>query len=123
MLLEDAENGERTKELDGFHALTEFARCFGDTTTVVAKADACIRSLLQELDTLRARSQPVDINAEQNCSFVELKYLSLAADFSALQSCVFELESDKPPPSSPQVSYVSLTRQRKVFLSGQRRVV
>ncbi|MED6199421.1 hypothetical protein PIB30_075831 [Stylosanthes scabra] len=72
----------------------EFARCSGDTATVAAKADAYIRSLLQELDTLRARSQAVDINAEQNCSIVEQKDRSLAADFSALQSRVSELESE-----------------------------
>ncbi|MED6155906.1 hypothetical protein PIB30_009681, partial [Stylosanthes scabra] len=72
----------------------EFARCSGDSATVAAKADAYIHSLHQELDTLRARSHAVDINAEQNCSIVEHKYLTLAADFSALQSRVSELESD-----------------------------
>ncbi|KAL4293697.1 hypothetical protein S83_062924 [Arachis hypogaea] len=72
----------------------EFVRCSGDIATVVAKADAYIRSLLQELDTLRARSHAVDINAEQNCSLVEQKFLTLASDFSALQSRVSELDSE-----------------------------
>ena len=72
----------------------EFARCSGDTAAVAAKADAYIRGLLHELDTLRARSHAADINAEQNCSLVEQKYLSLAADFSALQSRASDLQSD-----------------------------
>ncbi|RYR53574.1 hypothetical protein Ahy_A06g028755 [Arachis hypogaea] len=72
----------------------EFARCSGDSATVAAKADAYIRSLLQELDTLRARSHAADINAEQNCSLVEQKFLTLASDFSSLQYRVSELESD-----------------------------
>ncbi|XP_052107682.1 uncharacterized protein LOC110273845 isoform X2 [Arachis duranensis] len=38
----------------------EFVQCSGDTATVAAKADACIRSLLQEFDALRARADASD---------------------------------------------------------------
>ncbi|XP_057457960.1 nuclear-pore anchor-like isoform X2 [Lotus japonicus] len=71
----------------------EFSRCSGDTTAVAAKADSYIRSLLLELDTVRAKADASDINAEQNCSLIEQKYLSLAAEFSKLESHVSDLQS------------------------------
>ncbi|XP_061349283.1 nuclear-pore anchor-like, partial [Gastrolobium bilobum] len=71
----------------------EFSRCSGDTVAVAAKADAFIRGLLHELDTVRAKADAADINAEQNCSHIEQKYLSLAAEFSKLESQVSELQS------------------------------
>ncbi|XP_027342867.1 nuclear-pore anchor isoform X2 [Abrus precatorius] len=71
----------------------EFSRCSGDAAAVAAKADAYIRGLLHELDTVRAKADAADINAEQNCSLVEQKYLSLAAEFSKLESHVSELQS------------------------------
>ncbi|KAE9584981.1 putative nucleoprotein TPR/MLP1 [Lupinus albus] len=71
----------------------EFSRCSGDTATVAAKADAFIRGLLHDLDTVRAKADAADINAEQNCSLIEQKYLSLAADFSKFESLVSELQS------------------------------
>ncbi|XP_019443676.1 PREDICTED: nuclear-pore anchor-like isoform X1 [Lupinus angustifolius] len=71
----------------------EFSRCAGDTATVAAKADAFIRGLLHDLDTVRARADAADINAEQNCSLIEQKYLSLAAEFSKFESQVSELQS------------------------------
>ncbi|RDY07361.1 Nuclear-pore anchor, partial [Mucuna pruriens] len=71
----------------------EFSRCSGDSTAVAAKADAFIRGLLHELDTVRAKADAADINAEQNCSLIEQKYLSLAAEFSKLESHVADLQS------------------------------
>ncbi|CAL0326353.1 unnamed protein product [Lupinus luteus] len=71
----------------------EFSRCSGDTATVAAKADAFIRGLLHDLDTVRARADAADINAEQNCSLIEQKYLSLAAEFAKFESQVSELQS------------------------------
>ncbi|KAG4947672.1 hypothetical protein JHK87_043679 [Glycine soja] len=71
----------------------EFARCSGDGAAVAAKADAFIRGLLHELDTVRAKADAADINAEQNCSLIEQKYLSLTAEFSKLESNVAELQS------------------------------
>ncbi|KAL2330957.1 hypothetical protein Fmac_018538 [Flemingia macrophylla] len=71
----------------------EFSRCSGDTAAVAAKADAFIRGLLHELDTVRAKADAADINAEQNCALIEQKYLSLAAEFSTLELHVAELQS------------------------------
>ncbi|XP_058765279.1 nuclear-pore anchor-like isoform X1 [Vicia villosa] len=71
----------------------EFSRLSGDTTAVAAKADTFIRGLLNELDTVRAKADASDINAEQNCSLVEQKYLSLSAEFSKLESHASNLQS------------------------------
>lgn len=71
----------------------EFSRCSGDGAAVAAKADAFIRGLLHELDTVRAKADAADINAEQNCSLIEQKYLSLAAEFSKLEAHVADLQS------------------------------
>ncbi|KAE9621513.1 putative nucleoprotein TPR/MLP1 [Lupinus albus] len=71
----------------------ELSQFSGDAATVAAKADAFIRGLLHDLDTVRARADAADINAEQNCSLIEQKYISLAADFSKFKSQVSELQS------------------------------
>ncbi|OIW05349.1 hypothetical protein TanjilG_28814 [Lupinus angustifolius] len=71
----------------------ELSKFSGDAATVAAKADAFIRGLLHDLDTVRARADAADINAEQNCSLIEQKYISLAAEFSKLESQVSELQS------------------------------
>ncbi|CAL5187045.1 unnamed protein product [Lathyrus oleraceus] len=71
----------------------DFSRLSGDTTAVAAKADTFIRGLLNELDTVRAKADASDINAEQNCSLVEQKYLSLSAEFSKLESHASNLQS------------------------------
>lgn len=71
----------------------EFSRCSNDAAVVASKADAFIRGLLNELETVKAKADASDINAEQNCSLIEQKYLSLTAEFSKLESNVAELKS------------------------------
>lgn len=71
----------------------EFSRCSNDAAAVANKADAYIRGLLNELETVKAKADASDINAEQNCSLIEQKYLSLTAEFSKLESRVAELQS------------------------------
>ncbi|WJX72066.1 hypothetical protein P8452_55984 [Trifolium repens] len=71
----------------------ELSRLSGDTIAVAAKADAYIRGILNELDTVRAKADASDINAEQNCSLVEQKYLSLSSEFSKLESHAASLQS------------------------------
>ncbi|KAK2421940.1 nuclear-pore anchor [Trifolium repens] len=71
----------------------ELSRLSGDTTAVAAKADTYIRGILNELDTVRAKADASDINAEQNCSLVEQKYLSLSSEFSKLESHAASLQS------------------------------
>ncbi|XP_057726081.1 nuclear-pore anchor-like [Arachis stenosperma] len=72
----------------------EFGQC--DAATVAAKADAYIRGLLQELDTLGSRVDTAIINAQQNCSLLKLYLFLLQKNDSniiALKSRVSELES------------------------------
>ncbi|KAI4323302.1 hypothetical protein L6164_022918 [Bauhinia variegata] len=71
----------------------EFSRCRNDAAVVSEKADAYIRGLLNELETVKAKADASDINAEQNCSLIEQKYISLTAEFSKLENQVTELQS------------------------------
>ncbi|KAI4333246.1 hypothetical protein L6164_018080 [Bauhinia variegata] len=71
----------------------EFSRCRNDAAVVAEKADAFIRGLLNELETVKAKADASDINAEQNCSLIEQKYLSLNAEFSKLETQIAELQS------------------------------
>ncbi|KAK4285608.1 hypothetical protein QN277_002284 [Acacia crassicarpa] len=71
----------------------EFSRCSNDAAAVAEKADAFIRSLLNELETVKAKADASDINAEQTCSLIEQKHLSLAAEFSKLESRAAELQA------------------------------
>ncbi|XP_028799696.1 nuclear-pore anchor isoform X2 [Neltuma alba] len=71
----------------------EFSRCSNNAAAVAEKADAFIRSLLNELETVKAKADASDINAEQNCSLIEQKYLSLTSEFSKLESHVAELQA------------------------------
>ncbi|KAF7822471.1 nuclear-pore anchor [Senna tora] len=71
----------------------EFSQCSNDASVVANKADAFIRGLINELETVKAKADASDINAEQNCSLIEQKYLSLTAEFSKLESQVAELQS------------------------------
>ncbi|KAF3448815.1 hypothetical protein FNV43_RR09528 [Rhamnella rubrinervis] len=71
----------------------EFSLLGNDSASLADKADAFIRDLYKELETLRAQSDAASITAEQTCSLLEQKYLSLSTDFSNLQSRNFQLQS------------------------------
>ncbi|KAJ6817739.1 nuclear-pore anchor [Iris pallida] len=58
----------------------------GDASAVAARADAFIRDLRRQLDTVRAESDAASIAAEQSCTILEQKYSYLSADVSRLQS-------------------------------------
>ncbi|ESQ27187.1 hypothetical protein EUTSA_v10017995mg [Eutrema salsugineum] len=73
----------------------ELARLSGDAASVVAeRADEYIRKLYAELDSVRAKADASSITAEQTCSLLEQKYLSLSQDFSSLESQNAQLQSD-----------------------------
>lgn len=58
-----------------------------DAASIVAeKADAYIKELRIELETVKAKADAAAITAEQTCSLLEQKYLSLSQEFSALES-------------------------------------
>ncbi|KAJ7949034.1 nuclear-pore anchor [Quillaja saponaria] len=71
----------------------EFSRCSSNAALVAEKADVFIRGLLNELETVKAKADASDITAEQNCSLVEQKFISLTAEFSKLESQQAQLQS------------------------------
>ncbi|XP_010539174.1 PREDICTED: nuclear-pore anchor [Tarenaya hassleriana] len=72
----------------------ELSRLSSDAATVVAaKADEFIRKVYAELESVRAKADAASITAEQTCSLLEQKYLSLSQDFSSLESQNAQLQS------------------------------
>ncbi|XP_048592379.1 nuclear-pore anchor [Brassica napus] len=73
----------------------ELARLSSEAASVVAeRADEYIRKLYAELDSVRAKADAASITAEQTCSLLEQKYLSLSRDFASLESQDAQLQSD-----------------------------
>ncbi|KAL2932133.1 Nuclear-pore anchor [Bienertia sinuspersici] len=79
-----------------FIADDEFERLkiAGDASAVAEKADSYIRDLFANLETIKAEADAAAITAEQTCSLLEHKYLSLSSEFSALESRYSQLDSD-----------------------------
>ncbi|VFQ58763.1 unnamed protein product [Cuscuta campestris] len=71
----------------------EFEGCSHDPRLVAEKADIFIRELYNQLETVKAQADADSITAEQNCSLVEQKYVSICSEFSALQSQHSQLNS------------------------------
>ncbi|OAY26505.1 nuclear-pore anchor [Manihot esculenta] len=71
----------------------ELARHSNDVGYVAAKADDFIRGLQAELETVRAAADAAAITAEQTCSLLEQKFLSLSSEFSKLESQNAQLQS------------------------------
>lgn len=63
----------------------EFSRCSNDVSVVVGKADSYIKDLYRQIETLKAQSDASSITAEQTCSLLEQKYVSLTSDFAKLE--------------------------------------
>ncbi|KAG6625188.1 nuclear-pore anchor-like isoform X1 [Carya illinoinensis] len=71
----------------------EFSQCAEDGAAVAEKADAFIAELYKEVEIVRARADASAITAEQTCSLLEQKYLSLSEEFSKLESQNAQLHS------------------------------
>ncbi|XP_062012161.1 nuclear-pore anchor [Rosa rugosa] len=71
----------------------EFSGHRDDVAWVAEKADAFIRNLYTELDTVKAQNDAASITAEQTCSLLEQKYLSLSDEHSKLESELAQLKS------------------------------
>lgn len=71
----------------------EFQSCSHDLSLVVEKADAFIKEILNQLETVKAEADASSITAEQTCSLLEQKYVSLSSEFSSLQSRHSQLNS------------------------------
>ncbi|KAL8224372.1 hypothetical protein R6Q57_019847 [Mikania cordata] len=71
----------------------EYARCSDDPSLISQKADAFIRELYNQLETEKAQYDASSITAEQTCSLLEQKYVSLHSEFVTLQSQHSQLSS------------------------------
>nr|XP_027063206.1 nuclear-pore anchor [Coffea arabica] len=69
-----------------FLSSEEFQSCSNDAALVAEKADAFIQELMNQLETVKAKADAASITAEQTCSLLEQKYVSLSSEFSSLQS-------------------------------------
>lgn len=64
----------------------EFQACSNDAGLIVEKADAFIQNLFIKLDTVKAEADAASTTAEQTCSILEQKYVSLSSDYGKLES-------------------------------------
>ncbi|XP_050941525.1 nuclear-pore anchor-like isoform X2 [Cucumis melo] len=71
----------------------EFSRHSDDAAFLAEKADVFIQGLRSELETVRAQADAASITAEQTCSLLDQKFLSLSAEFSDLQSQNAQLQT------------------------------
>jgi nucleoprotein TPR len=60
---------------------------------VAEKADAFIRELYNQIETVKAQADAAAITAEQTCSLLEQKYVSLTSEFAKLESQNSQLNS------------------------------
>ncbi|XP_021299554.1 nuclear-pore anchor isoform X2 [Herrania umbratica] len=71
----------------------ELSRLSNDVATVAERADAYIREMYGELETAKAKADTAAITAEQTCSLLEQKFLSISGELSDLQSQNAQLQS------------------------------
>ncbi|CAN0901754.1 Nuclear-pore anchor [Linum grandiflorum] len=71
----------------------ELARHANDAPYVAARADDYIRRLQTDSETVKAAADANAVTAEQTCSLLEHKFLSLSAEFSKVQSENAQLQS------------------------------
>ncbi|KAM7532425.1 hypothetical protein LguiB_035835 [Lonicera macranthoides] len=71
----------------------ELERYSGDGRVVVEKADAFIKQVYEQLETVKAKADAASITAEQTCSLLEQKYVSLSSEYANLQSHHSQLNS------------------------------
>ncbi|KAJ0552350.1 nuclear-pore anchor isoform X1 [Helianthus annuus] len=71
----------------------EYARCNHDPSLITQKADAYIRELHNQLDTEKSQHDAASVTAEQTCSLLEHKYVSLKSEFDTLQAQCSQLSS------------------------------
>ncbi|CAN6239472.1 unnamed protein product [Urochloa humidicola] len=65
----------------------------GDTAAVAERADAAIRELRRQVDTVRAEADAAAIAAEQTCALLEQRYASLSVEFDRSQAEAAELSA------------------------------
>lgn len=63
----------------------------GDVAAVAERADAAIRELRQQVDTVRAEADAAAIAAEQTCALLEQRYDTLSAEADRFRAELAEL--------------------------------
>ena len=66
----------------------------GDVSAITEKADSFIRDLYANLETVKAEADAAAITAEQTCSLLEHKHVSLSSEFASLESRYSQLDSN-----------------------------
>ncbi|KAL8470223.1 hypothetical protein ACS0TY_032908 [Phlomoides rotata] len=63
----------------------EFRSCADDPALLAEKADAFIRELYNQIETVKAEAEAASITLEQTCALNEQKYVSLSSEYSSFQ--------------------------------------
>ncbi|KAK6154564.1 hypothetical protein DH2020_008812 [Rehmannia glutinosa] len=94
----------------------EFRRCSDDVGLVAEKADAFIRELFTQIETVKAEADASSITLEQTCSLIEQKYVSLSAEYTSIQSQHSELNSSLEQRTS-EVGHLQSEKQQLLLQS------
>ncbi|KAK6133125.1 hypothetical protein DH2020_033164 [Rehmannia glutinosa] len=94
----------------------ELRRCSDDVGLVAEKADAFIRELFSQIETVKAEADASSITLEQTCSLIEQKYVSLSAEYTSLQSQHSEINSSLEQRTS-EVGQLQSEKQQLILQS------
>ncbi|KAL5732068.1 hypothetical protein ACHQM5_004726 [Ranunculus cassubicifolius] len=97
----------------------ELSQCSHDISLVTSKADSYIKDLQKQVETIKAQADAASITAEQTCSLLEQKYLSLSSDFDNLQSQNAKLIAEIEQRVSELAEVKSETHQLHLTLIGK----
>ncbi|KAL7142917.1 hypothetical protein ABFS83_08G156600 [Erythranthe nasuta] len=97
----------------------EFRRCSDDAGVVAEKADAFIRELYSQIETVKAEADAGSITLEQSCSIIEQKYVALSGEYSLLQSQQSELSSSLEKRTS-ELRQVESEKQQLLVQSAEK---
>ncbi|KAL5732092.1 hypothetical protein ACHQM5_004749 [Ranunculus cassubicifolius] len=97
----------------------ELSQCSHDISLVTSKADSYIKDLQIQLESIKAQADAASITAEQTCSLLEQKYLSLSSHFDNLQSQNTKLIAEIEQRVSELAEVKSETHQLHLTLIGK----
>ncbi|GAA0149677.1 primary active transporter [Lithospermum erythrorhizon] len=89
----------------------EFERTSHDANAVAEKADAFIRRLYTELDTVKAEADAASITAEQTCALLEQKFVALSNEHNVLQLKLTEFNASVDG-TAKRIAEVEADKQR-----------
>lgn len=94
----------------------DYARCSHDPSLITHKADTFIRQLYNQLENQKAEQDASSITAEQTCSILEQKFVSLKSEFVTLQSQHSEASSSLEERAS-EVAQIQADKHQIYLLS------